>query len=160
MIEPPEIILIAFVSIILFLIIFFSFKPKEKYPYFSRDTLLTPAELRFFQVLKKVIPPSQSISCKVRLADIINCSNINWQKGYGPRISSKHIDFVLFSTETSNILLCIELDDSSHSLPDRKKRDVFVDKSLHTADVPILRVKVSRGYDMAFLQKEIKIALR
>jgi len=160
MIELNSLIPFAAIVAIIFLIIIFVFKPSKKHPYFSRGTLLTKAELRFFNVLKQVVSKDQLISCKVRLADIINCTDKNWKRGYGPQISSKHIDFVLFDLQTSDIILCIELDDSSHSLPHRKKRDIFVDKSLDTANIPILRVKVTRGYDMAFLQKELKLAIR
>lgn len=160
MIDFLSIIVIAL--IIFFCVLFISHfcKTHRKYPYYSRVTLLTKAELNFYKILQKVIPQNQSISCKVRLADIINCTDKHWKGGHGFKISSKHIDFVIFDDQTTNILLCIELDDSSHALPHRKKRDVFIDKSLDSADIPILRVKASRGYDMAFLQKEIKLALR
>ncbi len=136
----------------------FGARPKS-YPYYSCDTLLSVAELKFYTVLDKVVPKSQSISCKVRLADIIQCSQKNWDKGYGYKIAAKHINFVIFDKETSKIILCIELDDKSHTLPNRKKRDAFVNNAIQTAKVPFLRIPVAFGYDMAFLQKEIKLAI-
>ena len=160
MIESSIFLIAMIGAAMLVIIVCFLFKNRKKYPYFSREILLTPAELKFYKILRQVVLENQAISCKVRLADIINCSEVNWHKGYGPKISSKHIDFVLFDSETTEILLCIELDDSSHQLPHRKKRDVFIDKSLNAANLPILRIKTARGYDMAFLQKEIKIALK
>ena len=92
-----------FISLLLFLVIK---RTKNKLPYYSCETLLSPAELKFYDVLDTIIPKTQSISCKVRLADIIQCSNKNWDKGHGHKISSKHLDFVLFDKETSKIILC------------------------------------------------------
>ncbi len=136
------------------------FKKRQSYPYYARQELLTAAELQFFNVLMAVTKNKYHVNCKVRLADIINCSDYHWRKGYGYKISSKHIDFVLSDPNTAAIILCIELDDKSHSLPARKYRDKFVNKALDKAAVPFLRVPVTRGYDMAKLEKDIVLALQ
>ena len=146
-----------FIGISLVIIIY---KRKEKFPYFSRDNLLSPAELQFYKVLKAVCNERHDISCKVRLGDIINCTEYYWHKGYGPKISAKHIDFVLQHPDTSEIILCIELDDKSHNKPDRIARDKFVNKALDSANLPILHVPVTRGYDMAKLQKDIAVSIK
>lgn len=154
--ENMAIIFIGFcISLILLL---FLFRKKELHPYFARRTLLTKAELKFYHVLKAVCANKYDISCKVRLGDIINCNDYHWHKGYGPKISAKHIDFVLHHPDTSAIMLCIELDDKSHQRPERIKRDQFIDAALKAADVKILHVPVTRGYDMAGLEKDIVIA--
>lgn len=145
------------VSLILVLILF---RRKEKFPYFARETLLTPAELKFYRVLKAVCKERYDISCKVRLGDIITCTDYYWHKGYGPKISAKHIDFVLHNPQTSDILLCIELDDKSHQRPERIKRDKFLNQALETANVPLLRIPVTRGYDLARLEKDIAVAIK
>lgn len=147
----------ALIAIIFCLI---AFKRREKFPYFSRETLLTKAELKFYKVLSAVCHGRYDVSCKVRLGDIINCTEYYWHKGYGPKISAKHIDFVLHDFETSEILLCIELDDKSHNLPERIKRDKFLNAALDAANVPILRHPVTKGYDMARLEKDIAVALK
>lgn len=134
-------------------------KRNNNFPYYAHEKLLTNAEIKFYHVLNKVIPDTQSISCKVRLADIIQCSQKNWRKGFGYKIAAKHIDFLIFDIETSRIILCIELDDKSHTLPHRIQRDIFVNNALQKATVPFLRIPVAFGYDMAFLQKEIRLAI-
>lgn len=136
------------------------FKRREKFPYFAAQTLLTAAELQFYKVLKAVTVGRYDISCKVRLGDIIKCTDYYWRKGYGPKISAKHIDFVLHDPDTSEIILCIELDDKSHNRPERVARDKFLNKALDTADVRLLRIPVTRGYDMAKLEKDIVVALK
>jgi hypothetical protein len=136
------------------------FKRRETYPYYARQELLTAAELQFFHVLIAVTKNKYHVNCKVRLADIINCSTYHWRKGYGYKISSKHIDFVLSDPDSAAIILCIELDDKSHDLPARKSRDKFVNKALNKAGVPFLRLPVTRGYDMGKLEKDIVLALQ
>ncbi len=92
---------------------------------------------------------------QVRLADIINCSESDWQKGYGPKISAKHIDFVLFDKNTTKIRLCIELDDPSHDKPERKRRDVFVNKALESAGVPLLRILTADMHNEKDIIKQV-----
>ncbi len=157
----PENIAFGFIILFISMIIMLIFtKQKTRYPYFARDFLLTKAEQKFYGVLKAVVKNKYDIACKVRLADIINCSDVNWRRGYGPKISSKHIDFVLFDTRSSAIVLAIELDDKSHDRPARQKRDVFVNNAMKAAGVTLLRVRVDWGYDMAKLDKDITLALK
>jgi len=91
----PENIAFGFIGLIILTIIFLAVtKRANRYPYFAREFLLTKAEQKFYGVLKAVVKNKYDIACKVRLADIINCSDINWRKGYGGQIACKHIDFV------------------------------------------------------------------
>ena len=156
----PEYIALGTIGLLILIIIFLAVTKRQgRYPYFAREFLLTKAEQKFYGVLKTVVKNKYDIACKVRLADIINCSEINWRKGYGGQIACKHIDFVLFDPRTSKILLTIELDDKSHDKPARQKRDKFVNKAMQVAGVTLLRFKVEWGYDMARMDKEIKVAL-
>lgn len=157
---PPENIAFGFVGLLISIIILLAItKRSRRYPYFAQEFLLTKAEQKFYNVLKAVVKNKYEIACKVRLADIINCSDLNWRKGYGGQIACKHIDFVLFDPRTSKILLAIELDDKSHDKPARQKRDKFVNKAMQVAGVTLLRIPVTWGYDMGKLDQEIKVAL-
>lgn len=158
MLELSPLYLLLAVPILFLLIILC--KRKEYFPYYACDTLMTTAELKFYQALKSVTQNRYQIAPKVRLGDVITCDEISWHKGYGPKISAKHVDFVLFDEKTSAILCCIELDDRSHRQPNRIKRDKFINKALKTADVPLIRIPVSKGYDLAHIEKEIALALR
>ena len=156
----PDIIGYVFIGLLIATILLLAFaKRKNNYPYFAREFLLTKAESKFYKVLKAVAKNKYDVTCKVRLADIINCSELNWRRGYGGQIACKHIDFVLFDSYSSRILLAIELDDRSHDKPARQKRDKFVNKAMKKADVVLLRIPVEWGYDMGKLDKEIKVAL-
>jgi hypothetical protein len=152
-------ILIYILAALSVLVLIFIFLGREQYPYFARETLMTRAELTFFHALSTVIDKGLIIAPKVRLADVINCTEKNWALGYGPKISSKHIDFVLAEKFSGKILLCIELDDKSHLKPDRQRRDQFVNKALAAAQIPFLRVPVTRSYPLQDLRNLIEAAL-
>ncbi|MEM6811263.1 MAG: DUF2726 domain-containing protein [Pseudomonadota bacterium] len=153
-------IIILFTALILFLAFCFAYIfAKKLLPYYSRNFLLSKAELRFFKMLQASVGDEYLIFSKIRIADVINCSDQNWKKGYGWKITSKHIDFLLCEPESTKIIAAIELDDKSHNLPHRRKRDIFVNKAFESANIPLVRFEVSRGYDIAFLHKKLKLAI-
>lgn len=119
----------------------------RRMPYYALDALLTKSELRFYQTLKQAIPPDMAIMMKVRVADIINCDERDWHRGWGPKISAKHVDFVLINPVTTAVLLAIELDDSTHTTHNKRiERDIFVNKAFAVAKVPLLRIPVQKYY--------------
>lgn len=63
------------------------------------------------------------------------------------RISLKRVDFCLVDRHTSTVRMVIELDDRSHQREDRQSRDVFVEKVLKQAGVPLVRIPAARAYD-------------
>jgi|AntRauTorckE6833_2_1112554.scaffolds.fasta_scaffold15308_4 hypothetical protein len=129
----------------------------DKFPYTSRR-IMSEAELRFYRILEPLVPDNLRLSIKPRLGDIIDVDAVTqnkdsqWKGRYGAAIWSKHIDFVLFDPVDAEIVLCIELDDSSHLTPDAKTRDRFKDKALTAAEVPLLRIPAQRHYDAAVLR--------
>jgi len=142
------IILGAVATFFVFVLIRIS-KGPGSYPYVSSGTLLTKSELRFYSVFRKVLPDGYMICPKVRMEDIIqvkgglaNKDRMSWRG----RIKSRHLDFVVCSTSDARIFFCIELDDSSHNRSDRQERDIFVNKAMQDAGVPLLRVLTSRSY--------------
>ena len=116
--------------------------------YYALDALLTQSELRFYQTLKQSVPDNAAIMMKVRMADIINCDDKDWHRGWGPKISAKHIDFVLIDPISTAVLLAIELDDSTHKTHGKRiERDVFVNKAFAVSKVPLLRIPVQKQYN-------------
>lgn len=152
---PTLFIIIA--ALIIVFVALYGFRPK--YPYFARNYLLTKAELEFYKALTNAIPENLMIAPKVRLADIITCTDQNWHRGFGSKISSKHIDFVLYDPTNAQIKLCIELDDATHDRQDRKRRDEFVEQALRISAVPLLRIKTAMNYNKADLKFDIEAAL-
>lgn len=129
----------------------------RKMPYRAAGTLLTNAELKFYETLKQTIDHDTHICMKVRMGDLITCSDHDWKAGWGPRVSAKHIDFVLINAHSTEIKLAIELDDSTHRTNhDRIARDKFINKAFEIAGVQLLRVDVRRNYSVESLKREIR----
>lgn len=125
----------------------------------SRQTLYSPAEQAFYAALQQVIDHDFFIvNGKTRLADLIQVDkqlrDENWWVQFN-RISRKHVDFVLLEKFTSRFIGVIELDDSSHQLPDRQERDRFVDSALEGASIPILHYPCKQDYILSDIEKAL-----
>lgn len=100
----------------------------EPSPRYSKRDLLTPHERENYIRLKSVTDKLRlEIFVKVRLSDLFEINEarsdsqtlFNW-------IRSKHIDFVVWNPVNNTVVLLLEIWDSSHKDPDRKRRDDFV----------------------------------
>jgi len=117
-------------------------------PYFKRPSLVTKNELRFYKSLHKAAMDDFEVFAMVRIADLIRVEkgSPNGRKWLN-KILSKHIDFVLCDPRSLEPVCCIELDDASHSRPDRIERDRFVNDAFDAADLPLLRIPVEPTYN-------------
>lgn len=131
-------------------------------PYVPAPALLTAAERNFFFVLRQAVAADFQLFAKVRLGDIIQVrSGVAGKRRMAAlgRIASKHADFVLCDPRSFAASLVIELDDRSHSLPARQKRDQFFDAALKVAAVPVLRVPARRSYAPDEIRRLVQDAL-
>lgn len=114
--------------------------------YKLRPFLMTKNESAFYNTLLPIARTKNlTVFTKVRLADLIEPkTKENWQTAFN-KIKSKHIDFVLCDPTSSRPLIAIELDDSSHQNEDRSHRDMFVDRALSSAGLPILHTLNANG---------------
>jgi hypothetical protein len=126
--------------------------PQGALPYFSRGYLLSKGEAAFYHALRQAVPPGLAIAPKVRVSDVIGCDAAAWKRGFGGRISQKHVDFVLIDARTTAFALVVELDDKTHGRRDRRDRDDFVDRALAAAGICVLRVPAAARYDAAELR--------
>jgi Protein of unknown function (DUF2726) len=118
--------------------------------YQAKKSLLTPTELEFFKVLKKVVRNNETLFAKVRQADIIETTcNVShpmfWQRFN--RISQRHVDFVICDEATSRPLTVIELNDSSHKRPDRSRRDLQLRQALREASIKLIEIPANFRYE-------------
>jgi len=128
-------------------------------PYASRETLLTRGEAAFHGPLQEAVGGRYLIMCKVRVADVLTCSEADWRHGFGGAISQKHLDFVLCEPASTRIVLAIELDDRSHEAEHRRRRDKFLNEALRTAGIPLLRIKARAQYSPEIIQLLVRAAL-
>jgi len=134
----------------------------NKYSY-KKVSLFSPSEKFFYFALKKALKDKYIIFAKVRIADVIKpASTMNkkqWWKAF-VQISSKHFDFVLCRKHDLKVLCAIELNDKSHQVRERKKRDFLVKHICNTSQMPIIWVSASKSYDavelLSLVEKHIK----
>jgi hypothetical protein len=129
--------------------------PQGALPYFSRGYLLSKGEVAFYHALRQAVPPGLTIAPKVRVSDVIGCDAAAWKRGFGGRISQKHVDFVLVDARTTAFVLVVELDDKTHGRRGRRDRDDFVDRALAAAGLKVLRVAAAARYDAAELRSRL-----
>lgn len=125
----------------------------EKYE--KVDYLLTKNELKFYRILKQVTNKlGYSLFCQVSLYQIVNSKEY---KDFN-KIKSKSIDFVI-TQENCKILLCIELDDSTHERQKRIERDIFIDNLFKDLEIKLLRMPVQNYYNIEEIENKIKESL-
>ncbi len=120
--------------------------------------LLSPAELKFYEALLRVLGPGVGVAPKVRLADLIaparRLSRSAWQRDFN-KLAMKHVDFVLFDKRNGLALGAIELDDASHLTLAAGIRDAFKDEALNSADIRIIRFRARSFYGESELRAEL-----
>lgn len=102
----------------------------------SPNKILTPHERKMYQMLKDVVPKNYSIMCQVSFNALIKCSDIHIRNQF----NRKYIDFIIVNQEFMPIL-CIELDDSTHTQAAVIEKDKFRDNLLSAALIPTERFK-------------------
>lgn len=134
-----------------------SLAPSQPTPscYSKRDSLLTQGELAFYRVLRSALAGRYAISIKTRLADVVLCSESHWESPQGRRLSQKHLDFILYDAQTTRIVAVIELDDRTHERPERRRRDLFVNKTLKDVGVTLVRILAANRYSPEALRARI-----
>lgn len=133
---------------------------------YHRVDLLTQNEYRFYERLKQyVYPHGLQILAKIRLADLVNAdTDLNRSENASAfaKIKAKHVDFAI--AKDMDILIIIELDDSSHQRSDRQERDNFVNEVLLNAGykvvrtygdmLPVMKALYDYGYDIERIEKK------
>jgi len=141
---------IAIVAVLIIVVFRFVFLYKTlTFPYRKKEFLFSKAENRFFLQLNEILSPRFFVFGKVRISDAIDVIGgvIDKKRLIAfNRISRKHFDYVVCD-HSSRILCVLELDDSSHSRRDRKKRDKFVDKVCEAAKIQIIHVPIRVAND-------------
>lgn len=150
-------LLIVVLVVVAVLVLLSQLQAAPTKPYERRGRLITKAELRFFRALEICVQDRWRIFAMVRIADILQVSgNVKARQSWQNKINCKHIDFVLCEVEDLNVVLAIELDDSSHNRADRQERDRFVNEAFLSAGLPLIRVPLQSSYDIKTLKELIE----
>ena len=125
------------------------------------ESLVTPAEQRFYEALDEAVDGRLLILSKVRVADLLSVTSESRSARYRVfrSIASKHVDFVLVEAKNLRPLAAIELDDSTHRRLDRRKRDELLDDLFAKANLPLIRFKTGSTYNPRSIEAQIEQAL-
>lgn len=122
--------------------------PAPKYAYTRKQFIMTKAENDFYQTLQQAIGSSYMIYPQAHL-DLFLDHKVTGQK-WGAALSGiqrKSVDFLICNRMYYNPLVAIELDDASHSRPDRVERDGKVEAICKAAGMPLVRMPWRQSYD-------------
>ena len=117
-------------------------KHNPKYSYFRRENFMTEREKIFFRKLQVVCGDSLVVFSQVRVFLLLNhkVRGQNFRAALS-RINQKSVYFLLCDYRSLRPLIAIELDDKTHNLPDRQKRDLEVDIIFDSAKFPLLHIQ-------------------
>ena len=159
----PVIILICFVlalSIIFgVLSLFFSKRERDLSNYVRRPYLFdTKSEFELFKMLLELFGDRFFVFPQVHYSHLVEVRkglSFSERMKYWNSINRKSADFVLCDKNRVIPQLVIELDGSSHDLPQRQERDKFVDDLMNVTSLPILHLKTGNP-DKEIIRVEVE----
>ena len=106
------------------------------------------------------LPHSPSLAwwMQVSVAAMVRVPPKEW-KHWGGQVAPMRFDFVLVERGSSYAAAAIELDDKTHLLPERVRRDKFLNETCRRARLPLIRFKTARRYDVCEIRETVKAAL-
>jgi uncharacterized protein DUF2726 len=128
------------------------------FPY-RRKSLLSPAELAFYNALKAAVGDRFIILLKVGVRDLCEITHQEVKQAAFNRVAAKQVDFVLCDQTTLSPVVAIELDDSTNLPRDRAERDVFMNELFRVIGVALIRHRVQTVYDTAAIDRWVQAAL-
>ncbi len=132
---------------------------RSKSPPYSRQKYLCSAgEFRFYQKLEQAIGDQFAVHMQVSVAAVLRVPAEEWRR-WGVLVAPMRFDFVLVKRGTSFAAAAVELDDKTHLLPGRRKRDKFLNEACKRAEFPLIRIKVAQRYDIDEIRETVKAHL-
>lgn len=126
---------------------------------FRKKSLLSDAELVFYNVLKEAVGERFVILLKVGVRDLVEITQREVNKVALNRIAAEQIDFVLCDQDTLHPVVAIELDDSTLYPRDRAARDAFINELFRVIGVALIRHRVQPAYDTLAIERWVEAAL-
>lgn len=115
---------------------------KSQYRYYAKSYIMTSRENECFKILNEIFSSKWFVVPQVHLSALLDyrVKGQNWNAAFR-HINGKSVDFVLIGKESYKVICAIELDDSTHSKPDRMERDVEIERMFKEAKIPLARIR-------------------
>lgn len=114
---------------------------KAQYRYYAKPYVMTSRENECFKILNEIFSSKWFVVPQVHLSALLDykVKGQNWNAAFR-HINGKSVDFVLIGKESYKVICVIELDDSTHSKPDRIERDAEIERMFKEARIPLARI--------------------
>jgi len=147
-----ELILFALISLIVFVGVLASRLNDNSFPFpfDSKNSVFTPAEKNFQNLVEQAMGTKYRIINRVKLADIVTIRNGVSDRASQSAVNNaegKYLDFVICDRNTMKLLGTIDLVDTQGK-GYKIKKDWFVSGALEAAAIPHLRIKVKANYTL------------
>ncbi len=149
---------IILIAVIFFIIVLlFAFTSRQLgdtavWPFYPRKILSEPEQILYFRLVTAL--PDHVILSQVQLSRVLGVKKGNNFQAWNNRINRMSLDFVVCKKDFS-VLAVIELDDKTHSKPERVKADQKKNKALADADVRMIRWNAQRIPSVQAIQNEV-----
>lgn len=127
-------------------------KVKKEIKYIKRE-FMSSYELKFYQMLLE-LNNEYNIVPQVNLGTVIT----KIDNGYRNELF-KNIDFGIFDKDFKNLLLLIEINDSTHNQPNRKKRDASVKNICESAGIKLMTFHTNMPNEKNYVINRIKTSI-
>ena len=126
---------------------------KSEIKIYERKEFMSTYELLFYEKIKD-LENEYKIVPQVNLATIVKKIN----RGYINELF-KNIDFAIFDKDYKNVLLLIEINDSTHNKINRKDRDLKVKKICNDCNIKLItfytKYPNEKEYDLKRIKEEL-----
>ena len=123
---------------------------KNEETIYTRKKLMTDYEYKFYNILKE-LQDNYTIVPQLNLAAVVK--KINNNRYYSELF--RNIDFAIFDKDCSNLLMLIEIDDSTHNSYKRRQRDEKVNNICHDVGIKILHFYTSYPNEEGYVLNRI-----
>lgn len=123
---------------------------KSDKKYYKRK-YMSDCELNFYNKIKELENEEYKVIPQVNLATIITKENKSFQGEL-----FRNIDFAIFDKNFQNLLLLIELNDSSHKKSSRIKRGIKVKKICDSANIKLITFYTNFANEKDYVINRIK----
>lgn len=118
-------------------------------PYQRKETFLSAAEITYYRMLQMIYGDRFLIMPHVRVLDLCDVVERQFNQGAFNKIDKRHVDFVLCDPSAFRPIVAIELDDSSHDRAYRRRSDAFLDEVFRVIGMRLVRQRVRLAYTIA-----------
>lgn len=152
----PVIAIFVFAITVIFLLLLGQSKRKRPWTPMYQIPVMTEYELRFFEKLERAcrslgdyrVFPQVSMGAVI---EVDRSLDFQTRRSYRSRFDRKIVDFVICDHK-SNVLLLVELDDSTHDMEKDKKRDYLTS----LAGYKTLRMRGKKAFDVNEIKNSVK----